>query len=112
MVNTAQQLLLLVLLLVVCGNAFVSQTPGAVRASRPSQLRAVIDLEARDDAFQTEVLDSSFNQPVLVDMYAQWCGPCKLVEPLIKKVEEKYAGELKVRLAVNTSGYYQPPTHF
>lgn len=44
--------------------------------------------------FDEEVLKSEI--PVLVDFYAEWCGPCKSLSPLISEIAEEYAGELKV----------------
>lgn len=44
--------------------------------------------------FQTEVLESS--TPVLVDFYADWCGPCKMMGPIVKALAEKYDGKIKV----------------
>lgn len=46
------------------------------------------------DNFQTEVLDSSI--PVLVDFYADWCGPCKMMGPIVKVLAEKFDGKVKV----------------
>ena len=43
--------------------------------------------------FQDEVVKSS--QPVVVDFYADWCGPCKMMEPLIHQLSEEYAGRVK-----------------
>ena len=44
--------------------------------------------------FQEEVLDAK--QPVLVDMFATWCGPCKMMSPVIEELAEEYEGQLKV----------------
>jgi thioredoxin 1 len=44
--------------------------------------------------FQTEVLQS--RQPVLVDFWAPWCMPCKMIAPIVEKVATTYAGRLKV----------------
>ena len=43
--------------------------------------------------FQEEVVKSS--QPVVVDFYADWCGPCKVIEPVIHKLSEEYQGRVK-----------------
>ncbi|WP_437202132.1 thioredoxin [Planctomicrobium sp. SH664] len=50
--------------------------------------------EFKDGTFQEEVLSSS--QPVLVDFWAPWCGPCKMLTPTIEALAEKYAGKVKV----------------
>ncbi|HXH03586.1 MAG TPA: thioredoxin TrxA [Candidatus Competibacteraceae bacterium] len=47
-----------------------------------------------DDTFEAEVLNSE--QPVLVDYWAEWCGPCKMIAPILDEVAEEYAGRLKV----------------
>ena len=51
-------------------------------------------LEFTDANFQTEVLQS--DQPVLVDFWAPWCGPCKLLAPTIQDVANDYAGRVRV----------------
>lgn len=43
--------------------------------------------------FQEEVVKS--NQPVVVDFYADWCGPCKMIEPVIHQLSEEYRGRVK-----------------
>jgi thioredoxin 1 len=43
--------------------------------------------------FQDEVVRSS--QPVIVDFYADWCGPCKMVSPILDELSKEYAGKVK-----------------
>ena len=47
-----------------------------------------------DDSFETEVLNS--DQPVLVDYWAEWCGPCKMIAPVLDDIAGEYAGKVKV----------------
>jgi thioredoxin 1 len=47
-----------------------------------------------DSSFDSEVLQS--NTPVLVDYWAEWCGPCKMIGPILEDVAKDYAGKLKV----------------
>jgi thioredoxin 1 len=51
-------------------------------------------LEVSDATFDQEVLKSE--QPVLVDFWAVWCGPCKAIAPAVDALATKYAGQLKV----------------
>ena len=46
------------------------------------------------DNFETEVLQSDI--PVLVDLWATWCGPCRMIAPIIEQLAEEYDGRLKV----------------
>ena len=47
-----------------------------------------------DESFEEEVLKS--NLPVLVDYWAEWCGPCKMIAPILDSLTAEYAGKLKI----------------
>ncbi|MBE9564023.1 MAG: thioredoxin TrxA [Proteobacteria bacterium] len=47
-----------------------------------------------DDSFEEDVLKSEI--PVLVDYWAEWCGPCKMIAPILEEIVGEYAGKLKV----------------
>ncbi|MDH5433826.1 MAG: thioredoxin TrxA [Gammaproteobacteria bacterium] len=47
-----------------------------------------------DDSFESEVLKSE--QPVLVDFWAEWCGPCKMIAPILDELADEYDGKLKI----------------
>ncbi len=65
-------------------------TPRCAKCSTP--LRWVVD--AGDDEFHAVVDESSL--PVLVDVWASWCGPCRMVSPALEKLAGELAGELKL----------------
>ena len=47
-----------------------------------------------DECFEDEVLKS--DQPVLVDYWAEWCGPCKMIAPILEEIASEYTGRVKV----------------
>lgn len=47
-----------------------------------------------DDSFEEQVLQSQ--TPVLVDYWAEWCGPCKMIAPALDQIAQEYAGRLKI----------------
>ena len=66
-------------------------------------------LQFTDANFQSEVLES--DQPVLVDFWAAWCGPCRVVGPTIEELAEQYDGAVKVG-KLNIDENQQAPSDF
>ena len=60
-------------------------------------------LQITDQNFETEVLKSDV--PVLIDFWAEWCGPCHMIAPIVKELASEYNGKLKVaKLDVDAYG--------
>ncbi|PIQ85095.1 MAG: thioredoxin [Candidatus Omnitrophica bacterium CG11_big_fil_rev_8_21_14_0_20_45_26] len=62
-----------------------------------------------DQNFKTEVLDAK--QPVLVDLWAEWCGPCRMLAPVVEKIADDYAGKIKVG-KLNIDDNPETPTQY
>ncbi len=62
-----------------------------------------------DDTFQDQVLSSDI--PVVVDYWAEWCGPCKMIAPILEEVATEYEGKLKVA-KLNIDENPQTPTNY
>lgn len=61
--------------------------------------------------FQARVIDASFQTPVLVDFWAEWCAPCRSLMPLLAQITESYAGKLQLA-KVDTEAEQQLAAHF
>jgi thioredoxin 1 len=64
-----------------------------------------------DSTFQSEVIEASKTQPVMVDFWAEWCRPCHMLAPTVAEIATEYAGRLKVMKMnvdenVNTPGQF------
>jgi thioredoxin 1 len=73
-----------------------AETTQAVAAHFPHTRTDMSELihHVTDATFKNEVLDAS--TPVLVDYWAEWCGPCKMIAPILDEVAKEYAGKLKI----------------
>jgi len=84
----------------------------AVAARRPERWSDALNPhvhEVSDADFEAQVLQSS--EPVLVDFWAEWCGPCKMIAPIVDDIALTYAGKLKV-IKVNIDHNQKTPRAF
>lgn len=66
-------------------------------------------VKVTDDSFEQEVLSS--DTPVLVDYWAEWCGPCKMIAPVLEEVADEYGGKVKIAKLNIDENPNTPPTY-
>ncbi|MEY3410602.1 MAG: thioredoxin 1 [Pseudomonadota bacterium] len=66
-------------------------------------------IHTSDDSFEQDVLQSAI--PVLVDYWAEWCGPCKMIAPILDEVAKEYEGRIKVAKLNIDENQQTPPKY-
>ncbi|MCY3832813.1 MAG: thioredoxin [Chloroflexi bacterium] len=87
---------------------YISQLKEAIAADLPPEIRAAAiekeeaapaldkPLDITDATFEQEAILASHELPVLVDFWAEWCGPCRMVSPILEKLAGEFAGQIRV----------------
>ena len=58
---------------------------------------AVVEiLDVTEETFDQEVMETSMRMPVVIDFWAPWCGPCRMIGPVVEQMAQRYAGRAKV----------------
>ncbi len=78
--------------IVVCAALGASIVAWSVYRKGPSEREEGAVIELTDSNFSEEVMEASQNRPVVVDFYAEWCFPCRLLEPILAEVAQVMQG--------------------
>ena len=68
-----------------------------------------LEIQLTDDTFDKEVVNNT--DPILVDFWAPWCGPCRMLAPLIEELAKEYSGKVRVG-KLNTDDHPNAPTRY
>ncbi len=66
-----------------------------------------MEIEVSDENFEKEVVEKSKEIPVLADFWADWCGPCKILGPVLEKISKDYEGKIIVAKALTDENQKQ-----
>jgi thioredoxin len=63
-------------------------------SARPSQASKLVEMEVTEDTFEAEVVERSHERPVVVDFWADWCAPCKMLTPVLEQAVAERDGQV------------------